>query len=1390
MARFGGARRLVAGAVGVLVLAASSLAVIVGGASSAAAAPVLPPGFSLVPVSTGFGAYDLVDFTFLPSGDLLAAGKCGGIRRVTPGGGSVSVASLTVYCVGDRGLLSIELAPDFAESRTVYTLYNYLRSGRAWARLSRWTANSAAAPTALANEVVVLDDLPSFSATGATCDDSHTIGTVRATADGLLYVGNGDGSSYCPVDTSSLSALDLTSPRGKILRINPDGAGVSTNPFFQSAEPTSWQSRVFAYGVRNPFRFALAPGSRAVYLGDVGWNDYEEIDVAAAGGESFGWPCWEGPLFFRNAYASLAQCQSAYTTHTPKAPLHAWSHNGGGASSVGGAFYTGGEYPADYQGAYFFADYSLGKIWTLRTDANHNLVRGPEANGFAAGIGAPVAFRTGPNGDVFFAELVSGNVYRLRYAAGNRAPVAQAGADRTAGPAPLTVRFDGAGSYDPDDEPLSFSWTFGDGGTGSGPNPTHTYTATGAFTATLTVTDQLGARGAASVVVTPGNSPPVLALSTPPDGAVFAVGDTVSLTATASDPEDGPLPDAAISYSTLQRHCPYGGACHAHPGPVTGEQRVPGGLAVTLADHGDQNNLEITVRVADSRGATTTRTYRVNPDLRRLTVATEPAGVPVAVNSADSNAYSSFALMVGSQNSLIAPDRFGAWSFVRWSDGAPRQRTLTMPAADRSVTALYTTAPTAVAAASPAAGRPPLAVQFSSAGSVDADGDALAFSWDFGDGSAPSTQANPAHTYTAAGAYTARLTVTDVHGAQGTATVAVTAVAPPAGLVAAYGFEETSGAAVIDRSGNTNDGVISGAVRAAGRFGGGLAFNGADNLVSVADSASLDLTSGMTLSAWVRPSSVAGWRTVVLKERPAGLTYALYAGDDASRPSGWVYIGGDREVVGPTSLAVNAWTHLAATYDGAAERLYVNGALVATRAQSGAMTASTGALRIGGNAIWSEWFAGVIDEVRVYNRALTQTEIAEDMAAPVSPSAPPDTSPPSAPGPLSAAGGDGRATLSWAAATDDVGVTAYDVHRSTSPGFAPSPVNRVGAASGLTYTDAPLAAGAYAYRVVARDAAGNAGPASNEAVASVTAADTAAPVASITAPTAGAVVSGAVAVTAAAFDNVGVTSVQLLLDGAPLGAPLTAAPYTRTWQSDGAANGAHTLSATARDAAGNVGTAAPITVTVSNAIPASGLVAAYNFNEGAGVSLLDRVGANHGTVSGAAWSSAGRYGGALSFNGASSRVTMPDAAALDLTTLTVSAWVRPTTTSGWRTVILKEAAGGLSYGLYASGGTTRPSGWLSIGGADRSVTSSTAASTNAWRHLALTYDGVTMRIYLDGVQVGARAQTGAPAGAAGPLQIGGNTVWGEWYSGLVDDVRVYNRALSAAELAADMARGV
>ncbi|MEI2646886.1 MAG: PKD domain-containing protein [Candidatus Competibacter sp.] len=289
--------------------------------------------------------------------------------------------------------------------------------------------------------------------------------------------------------------------------------------------------------------------------------------------------------------------------------------------------------------------------------------------------------------------------------------------------------------------------------------------------------------------------------------------------------------------------------------------------------------------------------------------------------------------------------------------------------------------PAASFSATPTSGPAPLSTTFKNTST----GTITSYSWNFGDGTT-STSANPTHTYSKTGTYTVSLTATGPAGSNSKTQTSYITVAgagtKTGGLVAAYNFEEASGTTALDTSGQGNQGTISGSTRIAGKYGKALSFDGVDDLVTVNDSASLDLTTGMTLEAWVYPSTNEGWKPVIVKEIDS--LYYLYASTAfGNAPAMGAKIGSYPLLYGDTALPGNGWTHLAATYDGTAERLYLNGTLVAQRSVSGTMEISANPLRIGGSSHWGEYFSGRIDDVRIYNRALTLSEIQTDMNTPV-----------------------------------------------------------------------------------------------------------------------------------------------------------------------------------------------------------------------------------------------------------------------------------------------------------------------------------------------------------------------------------------------------------------------
>jgi glucose/arabinose dehydrogenase len=325
---------------------------------------------------------------------------------------------------------------------------------------------------------------------------------------------------------------------------------------------------------------------------------------------------------------------------------------------------------------------------------------------------------------------------------------------------------------------------------------------------------------------------------------------------------------------------------------------------------------------------------------------------------------------------------------------------------------------------------------------------------------------------------------------------------PTSGLVAAYAFNEGTGTGVADASGTGNSGTIGTATwTTLGKYGNALSFNGSNARVTVPDSNSLDLTNGMTLEAWIFPTQGGGWRDLIYKGPDD--TYYLESSSDAASPATGGRFAGT--LYAPAALPLNAWSHLAATYDGQTLRLFRDGVQVASKAQTGSIPVSTGALTIGGDALYGQHVAGRIDEVRVYNIALTAAQIQADMNTPVGGAPPPDTGPPTTPTGLAAtAVGQTQINLSWAASTDPSGVPLYRVERCE--GATCSNFVEVGTPPTNSFSNTNLQpATTYRYRVRAQDGAPtpNLSGYSNIASATTQGAPNTPPTATISAPATG-----------------------------------------------------------------------------------------------------------------------------------------------------------------------------------------------------------------------------------------------------------------------------------------------
>jgi glucose/arabinose dehydrogenase/PKD repeat protein len=567
---------------------------------------------------------------------------------------------------------------------------------------------------------------------------SHSVGALEFGRDGSLYASGGDGASFNFVDYGqdgspvnpcgdppggAGTALTPPTAEGGALRsqdlrtagdpVSLDGSIIritaSTLANLPSSSPalTDNASRIISYGMRNPFRFTARPGTDELWAGDVGWSDWEEINriqnATDATVENFGWPCYEGNNR-QSGYdgANLNICESLYgQAGAVTAPHFAYHHSSRvvanetcptGSSSVAGLQFefAGDSYPAEYDDALFFADYSRDCIWAMLKGADGNPAPGLIRT-FVAGAANPVNLERGPGGDLYYVDFDGGTIRRIRYTAGNRQPTAVASATPTTGSAPLTVAFDGSGSSDPDGDPLSYAWDLdGDGAfdDATTAQTSHTYTSDGTQTASLRVTDSQGATGTDSVTITVGNTRPTATITAPAAGTTWRAGDTITFSGSATDAQEGALPASRLSWSLVLQHCPSN--CHTHP--LQNFAGVAGG-SFTAPDHEYPSYLELTLTATDSGGLSHSVTRRLDPRTVVLSFQTSPGGLQLTVGSTTSVASFSRTVIVGSRNTITAPEpqRKGGKNYVfsSWSDGGARTHDIIAPAAATTYSAKF-----------------------------------------------------------------------------------------------------------------------------------------------------------------------------------------------------------------------------------------------------------------------------------------------------------------------------------------------------------------------------------------------------------------------------------------------------------------------------------------------------------------------------------------------------------------------------------------------------------------------------------------------------------------------------------------------------------------------------
>jgi glucose/arabinose dehydrogenase len=332
-------------------------------------------------------------FAQAPDGRIFVTQQGGALRVVKNGVlQSTPFVTLTVNSNGERGLLGVAFHPDFASNRYVYVYYTTTEGG-IHNRISRFTASAANPDVAQAGSELKMVDLPALS--GAT---NHNGGALHFGIDGKLYVGVGDNAN-------SAFAPDLTNPMGKLLRFNApgdatDGSIPTDNPYFTTQ--TGLARAIWARGLRNPFTFAVQPGTGRIHINDVGQGTWEEINLGAAGAD-YGWPASEGP---DNVTGNRTGPLFAYK-HSAANP--AGSGPGGfftGFAIAGGSFYpANGPLPAPWKGSYFFADYVSKFIGAV--DLNNSNV----AYSFGSVSGNPVDVMTASDGALLV--LTRGTIVRF-----------------------------------------------------------------------------------------------------------------------------------------------------------------------------------------------------------------------------------------------------------------------------------------------------------------------------------------------------------------------------------------------------------------------------------------------------------------------------------------------------------------------------------------------------------------------------------------------------------------------------------------------------------------------------------------------------------------------------------------------------------------------------------------------------------------------------------------------------------------------------------------------------------------------------------------------------------------------------------------------------------------
>ncbi len=651
---------------------------------------------------------------FTPDGRILVTTQDGTLR-VFQGGSLLSTPAFDLsgqLCSDfERGLLGIAVDPAFATNHFIYVYYTFNahdscghnNANAPVNRISRFTLPNTNLIN-LSSELVLIDNIPSPNG-------NHNAGDLHFGKDGYLYISVGDGGCDYAQDSgcagSNNASRDDFILLGKILRITSTGGIPADNPYIGAnsarcnvtGRTTSNKlcQETFAHGLRNPFRMAFDPNAAGTrfQINDVGQDTWEEIDLGQSAAD-YGWNVREGLC----ANGSTSSCGTPPVGMTN--PVFAYGRNTGCSAITAGAFVPNGVWPSQYDDRFLFGDYTCGTIFMLTPAGGGTYT----SSSFVTGMGSSsiVAMTFGPYNStqaLYYLDYSSSQLRRVAYTgSANRTPTAEIAASPTSGDLPLDVDFDGSASSDLDaGDTLTYHWDFGDGTTRdtSTATTTYTYITANTYTATLTVSDNHNATSApATIVIDAGNQPPVPQILAPTAQTLFSVGDTITLTGSASDPEDGSLADNALSWKVTLHHIQNTSPTpHTHPfmQPTVGNDlpfTAPGPEDLMATEH---SYLEIALTATDSHGLSTVITQTLSPQQAALTFESDPTGLQISVNEQTVTAPATLTVWANQTLTLKAHEEpVGGgqwWVFDAWSDSGAMTHMLQAPAVDTSYTASF-----------------------------------------------------------------------------------------------------------------------------------------------------------------------------------------------------------------------------------------------------------------------------------------------------------------------------------------------------------------------------------------------------------------------------------------------------------------------------------------------------------------------------------------------------------------------------------------------------------------------------------------------------------------------------------------------------------------------------